>query len=495
DYDVDVLVVGAGNGGLTAFLAAADGKAKTLLIEVSGATGGSTLTAGGILHTSGLRTWADYNKQTLGLHDQVLGKVFVETFWDELIPWLQSKGAYMSRPTPTATGSSGDWVFGKGENLATSVPHRLYFDSLSKAAQALGGTMLLKTRAVKLYADDQRRVVGLQAMTWSGSPLEPNQKLINIKAKKVILATGNFYANKEMLCRYIGHDADTARNYGMSPYQTGEGIAMAQAVGAMMSGSLSTFSGSTVALFPAQLIRDDPVAYEKWLTEKTPETYKVTKDAEKPAGPFTQSGANANAILVNLDGKRFWDESNTVISGSRRMIFDVVQQRRGRAWVIADQNTFDADTTSAAKVKAITDLGGKVFTANTLEEFATLLQAEQGMYKPGLLKTIAEYNAAIDNGTTEQLDPPRTKQTKFTKISKGPFYAFAITSNIYYNAGGLAMNADGQTLDYLGRPIPNLYAIPPCGGGIMTAVYTGGIAAAGTFGYRAGKHAAANLNN
>ena len=109
DYDVDIVVAGSGNGGMSAALAATNGGASTLLIEISTVIGGNTLMSGGIMHTAGQRTWEDYNRYTQGHHDQVLGRVYVETFWNEYIPWLQEQGAYMSRPNPEAEGWPGDW--------------------------------------------------------------------------------------------------------------------------------------------------------------------------------------------------------------------------------------------------------------------------------------------------------------------------------------------------------------------------------------------------
>jgi succinate dehydrogenase/fumarate reductase flavoprotein subunit len=490
DYDVDVVVAGSGNGGTSAFLSAADAGADSLLIEVSGVTGGSSLFSGGYLHTAGVRTWADYNAYTRGLHDPVLGKVFVETFWNEYIPWLESKGAYMSRnpDTPDRAYYARDYSFGKGEPASRA--HRLYFDSLIEAAEGLGGTVMVKTRAVKLHTDDEGRVTGLQAMVWANSPLEENQTLINIKAKKVILATGNFYGNKELLTRYISSDAYRALNWG-GPYQSGEGIAMAQVVGAKMSRYLSTWSGGVNVITPVTQWGDDPEGYEQWLSVTEPENYGQQYGKGRLSSPFSISGPGATVILVNLDGKRFMDESNPD-STQRRQMFFVLRQPQGEAWVIADQEAYDASDASESRINSIIEAGGNVITADTIEEFADRLEAV-GMYKASLLKTIAEYNQAIDNGTTGELDPQRSEQETYWKIAKPPFYAVPVTASFYYTAGGLAINEDAQTLDFQLRPIPNLYSPPPLGGGIMNQVYTGGIAIAGTFGYRAGKHAAANL--
>jgi len=205
DQETDVLVCGAGNGGMSAALAAAEGGAKTLLLEISIQVGGNTLMSAGNLHSNGQRTWEAYNEFSEGFHDQVLGKVYIETFWNEYIPFLQSMGAYMSRPSPDAPGPIGDWYLGKGE--PGQLRHKLYFDSLVKAYQARGGSILLQTRVRKLLTDEEGNVFGVRAQVWEKHPREKNQKWISIKAKKVILAIGGWIMDGERKARYLARKA------------------------------------------------------------------------------------------------------------------------------------------------------------------------------------------------------------------------------------------------------------------------------------------------
>ena len=356
--------------------------------------------------------------------------------------------------------------------------HRDYFDSVVNAGKAAGGTVMLKTRALKLYTDDQRRVVGLQASVWSTSPLEKDQKIINIKAKKVILTTGNIYANKGLMTQYVSPYADNTRMYGLNPYQMGDGLVMALDVGAVAGGAWSSWSGSNQAVYPPDTrIATNPDKFEKFITTTDPKTWIQTLQDERPAVPFS-----GTSITVNLDGKRF--------------LYGIAFQYLGVAFVIADQKAFDTDPTSAAKIAAIKAKGQTVYTANTLDDFATLLSSNVQMNKIGLLNTIAEYNKACDDKTTDKLDPPMAAPVApatYWKVNTPPFYAVEIASTMYFNMGGLVINSDAQVLDSQRVPIPNLYAAPPCAGGVMRGTYTGGIACAGTFGYLAALHAVANL--
>jgi len=255
DYDVDIVVAGAGNGGMSAALAAAKGGAKTLVLEISTQIGGNTLMSGGILHTAGQRNWEDYNKFSQGLHDQVLGKVFVETFWNVYIPWLQAQGAYMSRPTPETPGYYGDYHLGHGE--PGQLRHKLYFDSLVKGFEGAGGSILRKTRVMKLYADAEGRVIGLRAKTWRDSPRDENQHWINVRAKKTIMAIGGWIMDGERKQKYLGQDGYFCQHY-CGPFSSGEGLDICQAVGAGLSKSgWSTFSGGPEAVTATPLMAAD----------------------------------------------------------------------------------------------------------------------------------------------------------------------------------------------------------------------------------------------
>jgi len=500
DYDVDVVVAGSGNGGMSAALVAAKGGAKTLLVEISTQIGGNTLMSGGILHTAGQRTWEDYNKFTQGLHDQVLGKVFVESFWNEYIPWLQSQGAYMSRPTPETPGYYGDYHLGHGE--PGQLRHKLYFDSLVKAYEGAGGSILMKTRVTKLHTDAEDRVIGLRAKTWRDSPRDENQHWINVRAKKTIMAIGGWIMDGERKQKYFGQDGYFAQHM-CGPFSSGEGLDICQAVGAGLSKSgWSTFSGGPEVVTATPLMAGDMDAMLKMWSETPPEQWSQPYSRGRIYAPlgwlgvFPQFGNGSRGILVNKLGLRFIDESSPVHARYPRVAQAISRQPGGFVWLIVDKKIYDAVPGSEAILQQIIAEGGvlgthgNVIIANSLAEFADALLAA-GVYKGALLKTIEEYNNAVDKGTQEELIV-----SHFTGNDSGgyairtpPFYAVPLRADAYLCFGGLRMNQHGQALDPQGVPVPNLYAPPPLGGGIQNEVYTGSIGSAGVFGYLAGKHA------
>lgn len=475
DMETDVVVAGGGNGGLSAAASAAEEGKKVIVVEISAFLGGGSAFSGGSIHNWGLENWEEYNKYTEGLHDQVLAKTYVETFRQTYIPWLQAIGIPITKHTGDK-GPSLDWQMGSGET--GYLKHKAYFDALKSFIEGKGGTVLTQTRVLRLVTDEAGTVVGIQAVKKGESP-------IFIKANSVILATGNFMVNKGLMAKYLGPNGDTVRAMAV-PYSTGDGMLMAQGVGAMTTGSFSTFSGTMCAITPGPVNNEDPEAYEK---------ARAGDPASLPglsAGrPYTPGWCSllypeeTMGIFVNLQGKRFKDESCPIDAKYPRIPQEIVKQKRGMALMLADQAIFDKAAGSAVIIKAIEAEGGQVFVGDTMEELATKLQDAYGMYKGTLVKTINDYNKAIDNGTAADLDVPRV--SGHFKFSTGPFYAVPTGVSCYHTFGGLAINEHAQVLDLQKQAIPNLYACPPVAGGVFREPYTGGIAVAGTFGYIAGK--------
>ncbi len=504
-YATDVVVVGAGGGGMCAAVSAAQEGVKVLALEISQKTGGGQVYSGGILHDAGLKTWDDYLAYTEGLHDPNLGKTYVETFRNTFLPWLTAIGAYYTPGTGVGPLWTGDPKLGHGEPGTQG--HRLYFASLETALTGFGGSpVLLKTRGLKLLTDANGKFAGVRASTWSASPTETNQDTFDITAKAAILACGNFFNNPELKMRYMGPYADKALNMGV-PYARGDGMLMAQELGAALSGGFSTFSGVPVALTPvSNQTEADPDKFEQASAKSNPNgsDYGALVGVGRYFGPFWVALTGpllgpSFGLMVNLEGRRFVDENSTEDSKYPRSSRAILDQRQGMAFVIGDEVIHDLVGGSQAMLDGLTapGVGGTVVTANTLTDLAAGIATKFPFYSGNFLKTIADYNAAIDAGTTPQLDPPRTvlpttseKNGGLYKISTPPFYAFAVTVCMYYNMGGLAVNTNAQVLDMMKKPIPGLHATFPCAGGLMSTIYTGGNGSSSVFGYIAGKSAA-----
>ena len=493
---------------MCAAVSAAQEGLKVVVLEISQKTGGGQVYSGGYIHDAGLKTWADYLAYTEGLHDPVLGQVYVNTYRNVFIPWLSTIKAYFTPGTGQGPLWSGDLTMGHGE--PGSEGQRLYFSSLETAlANFGGGPILLKTRGLKLLTDTQGNLAGVRASTWSASPTEQNQTIFDISCKTVVLACGNFFNNPELKERYIGPWADKLLNMGV-PYARGDGMLMAQELGASLSGGFNSFSGIPCALTPVDNeVQADPDAFEQASAKSNPngQDYGSLVGAGLYYAPFwvglTGPALGASyGLLVNLQGKRFVDENSTEDSKYPRLTEAIATQRQATVFMIGDKTIHDLVPGSDAVLSSLTapGVGGTVVTANTIADLAAGMATNFPFYAGNFVNTINSYNAAIDAGTTAQLDPPRTvvptamdKNGGLYKISTPPFYAVAMTACIYYNMGGVAINVSSEVLDMKKKPIPGLYATFPCAGGLMSAIYTGGNASSSVFGYIAGKSAASYI--
>lgn len=481
DYEADVVVVGSGNGGFNAAIAAAKAGAKVIVVEISSTTGGAAQYCSGVVHTMGNNSWDDFVKYSEGRFNQELAKAF----WENYVPnieWLVAIGAAITPMEPPAIGA----FLGKGEPYPTC--DRVYFDSLGSIFEEDGGTVLLNTSAREILTDEEGSIVGLRARGPEGA--------LNIKAKALILACGGFFSNLELRQKYIGGNSAYTSVLG-TPYNMGDGMRMAQEVGAALSGFMANVCSGTGPAYPFKNPQTDPEEYER---------RGSTAEFGEGKGEYWLVGYHRppkEQILVNWDGKRFFDESSEDAMRGNHEYFqgpNFWAQRRAEAFSVYDGAMWDAvkdnvhtrtdigDVTIAQCLDLLREYGGIVATADTIEALAEELAAlNPGMHRANFLKTVDEYNKAVTTGTTDELEVPRTGV--FAQIETPPFYAVLVTHYIVQNLGGVSINGNAQVLDSQRQVIPGLYAVPPtadCG----LERYLGGVSQAGTFGYIAGNHAA-----
>jgi tricarballylate dehydrogenase len=277
----------------------------------------------------------------------------------------------------------------------------------------------------------------------------------------LVLGSGGFEGNPEMLARYIGTAARYLRPVARGGYQNrGEGIRMALDIGAAPAGDFSSYHAEPLdprSMQPEALVMNFPYG-----------------------------------ILVNRDCNRFVDEAPGPVDVHYDHISRAIgEQPGGIAWVI-----FDASIADVPNWKRSIRTDQPVIQADTLEALADKLD----LAPDRLATTVDDYNAACVDGTfrplevdglaTHGLFPKKSNWAR--RIGQGPFFAYPIIAGICFTYGGVKTNRHAEVVDCDGRPIDGLYAAGEAAG-LYYQVYTGAtsVMRGAVFGKTAGERAAA----
>jgi tricarballylate dehydrogenase len=351
--------------------------------------------------------------------------------------------------------------------------HRFWGGLTLQAARGGPGLVLALRRAAckaKIRVIHETRALGLvrQRDGIAGVEVEQRGERRRIGAGAVVLACGGFEANAEWRAEHLGAPWRFAKVRG-TRHNTGDGIAMALAAGARAGGQWS-------GCHAVQWDRSAPDTGD----------LRVRHAFQKHSYPL--------GILVNARGERFVDEGYDFRNYTYARYGRAVLEQPGRfAWQI-----FDARTTPLLRDEYEAPHATRADAA-TLEELAPQLE---GVDAERFLATVAQYNAAVDEG--RPFDPARKdgrrtrglaveKTNWANRIDRAPFRAYAVTCGITFTYGGLAIDPRSRVLDEAGKPIPGLYAAGELVGGLFWDNYPGGagLMAGAVFGRRAGEGAAA----
>ncbi|HHW92179.1 MAG TPA: flavocytochrome c [Firmicutes bacterium] len=403
DTTVDIVVVGGGAAGMTAASFAAEAGKKVILVEKLAFLGGTSAysiesfgSSETILHKAlGVPATADdMYKNYVKSNPKGIPEAFDVLAHNngKAADWLRSIGA------PLTVTSSGFSVTsareaGKLGQVITS--------ALMNEVKKKGVDVRVNTRAVELIMEDGA-VAGVKVEGPSGE--------YAIKAKAVILTTGGFGANNEMVAKYVPELK--GYNFSCSPGATGDGQLMAEAVG-------------------AQLADIDYIRVN----------YLYNADGVKVY--YMGSLANMGAIFVNNDGKRFINEQLSYNAG-----MDVVAQG-GTGWMFFDQSLVD----SIQDIREYYNLG--LFeSAPTIEELADKI----GVNKGNLVETVERYVGFVKNGKDEDFGRPMLNLT----FDEPPYYACKLTCYVQGTFGGIRTDTGARVLDTNNNAIPGLYAAGEC---------------------------------
>ncbi|HEX6709331.1 MAG TPA: FAD-dependent oxidoreductase, partial [Rubrobacter sp.] len=358
--------------------------------------------------------------------------------------------------------SSLDWLEGEaGAPLARETGNPLTFgarfdpgrtvSALVERIETSGGEILLDTALEALLDDTAGRVTGVRSSSGEA-----------YAADAVILASGGFGANPDLVGRYIigGPGRMLVRAH---PRSTGDGFLAALRKGALASAGLDEFYGRNMPAPPA----DFP-----------PERFVEVSQLY-----------GRHAVAINARGERYADE---VADWSETALTRATAHQPGLyAWYVLDAAGLQGrvrERTAKDMVETARSTGGTVLEATSLGELADKLD-EHGVPRDNVLRTLEEYNAAIDSG--EKISPPRSGRAEPLHVP--PFVAVKVAPSITHTVGGLAVDAGCRVLRSTDeKPVPGLFAAGVEVGGVSAGGYTSGLASALVFGRIAAESAVAD---
>ena len=474
--EADVVVVGAGGAGMTAAITAAGEGKSVVILESQSMVGGNSVRATGGMN-AGKTVYQDENEfgESAGVEKTL--KTAAEKYADnETITALaktvsEQWAAYQANPTgyfdsvelmelDTMIGGKGindpelvetlcansadaiDWLDEHGITLhnvssfgGASVKriHRpvnaegktvsvgsYMIPLLQENCEKAGVKMMLDTTATEILTDANGAAVGVKATGASG-------ETVTVNAKAVVLASGGFGANLDMVVKYKPELKGFMTTN--APGIQGQGIEMAEAIGA------ATVDMDQIQIHP-------------------------TVEANT-AALITEGLRGDGAVLINAEGKRFIDEVGTrdVVSAAE------IAQTGSYSWLVVDQAMVDASSVIQGYIKK-----GYTVTGETYEELGKAM----GVDAAAFAETMDKWN-----GYVEAKNDPDFGRTSFANpLNTAPYYAVKVTAGVHHTMGGLKINANTEVLNEKGEVIPGLFAAGEVTGGVHGANRLGGNAVA-----------------
>lgn len=320
-------------------------------------------------------------------------------------------------------------------------------DTLVKRAEELGVAIVYGVRAFQLIVADD---------TVTGVLCEVNGSLTDVPAGAVVLATGGFSRNIELLERFVPQMVHAI--HGGSPGSEGDGLLMGWKVGADFRDT--PYVKGTFGIYPG----DDP--------------------REGGTGILA---VYKGAIAVNLAGRRFVDESLPY-----KAIGDACLAQEGHvAWQVFDEQVMAKDDPEVHIYWFSGRLAtGLLETADTLEGLAVKI----GVPVEDLLDSVASYNAAVRGERPDEFGRTSLSGSsdRPTEVVEPPFYAHLSGASVLATYCGLTVDPETHVLDVYGEQIPGLFAAGEVTGGFHGAGYVTGtsVGKSGVFGRIAGRAAA-----
>ncbi len=403
--EADVVVLGAGAAGLAAGIEAANAGADVIILEKQGVTGGATARSGGKLLAAGT-TWQE--KQNIeddpqlmydylkGIGGDLIDDAKLQEFCDNAVAdmtWLEDMGvkvqdveAIHQSLTPWRvhnTLGGGGMTDGHGGQITVPMTEKFL---------GLGGQILYNVSADTLLTDDSGVVCG-------ASGTRPDGTTVSVNAKAVVIATGGYAANTELVEEYTGKTGYVTQ---VPAGNVGDGLMMAEAVGAAI--------------------------------------YKPTTIQTVFTSFTCGVGINEEAgLIVNSRGERVVNE----YTYQYHVAEAIINSGCYSGWYIA----------SAADPNPMVQYGitlDSTLKAATAEELGELM----GVDPEAFAAVVERYNELCAKGSDDDFGKPADKMIAL----EGELYAILLSPAATVSYGGLVTDIDSRVLNTENEPIENLYA-------------------------------------
>lgn len=439
--ETDIVVVGAGAAGIAAALKADELGSKVILLEKTGQIGGEIVVSGGnqVVMGSELQKQAgvtndtvesmvnDFMKNGANLNDKKMLTLFAKNV-GRATDWMNQ---YVGVQYDMEGGLHKLAEYQYDRELAYKNGGPGFARSALEKIQSSNIELYLNTKATELKVDEKGNVIGVLAEDKYGNTYD-------ITAKAVVLATGGYGANKELL----SEDLANALFYGRST-ATGDGHIMAQKINAKFQ------------------LMDYGKRYPNGI-EVSPGIAKSTI-----AGNIVAFNEHS-AILINKEGKRVVNEK----ASNRTILETLVQQTDQMLYLLMDQTTFDAWKAklgpagiSESDINSWLEKNGSTtpyfMTGKTIKELAEV----SGIPEETLQNTIDTYNSYVREGEDKEFGRP--KEFMNAEIGEGPYYLVEQKPRFATTMGGVVLNENMQVININDEPIPGLFAAGELANGVM----------------------------
>lgn len=440
----DIVVIGAGGAGMAAAVQAHDnGVKKVVILEKMPMAGGNTIRA-----TGGINAAETPQQAKMGIKDSI----------DQMYKDTMKGGHNLNNPelVKVLCQNSNDavqWLIKLGGNfqdvgfMGGATNKRCHRPTGGAAV----GPEVVKTlynavEARKIDLRTENQVVDLIVKNGAVAGVKvkgEDGKTYEINAKAVVNAAGGFAGNNAMVSKIIPRLKGFATTN--HPGATGDGLLLSEKVKA--------------AFVDMDQIQTHPTVVET--------TGVMVTEAVRGNG----------AVLINKEGKRFFDELNTRDAVSAA----ILKQTTGHAYMF-----FDDDVRKSLKaIEGYIKMPGMVIQGKTLDEIAK----NMGVPAANLKATMAQY--AKDQAAGKDSCCGRTKMER--PLNKAPYYAILVTPAVHHTMGGVKINTKAEVIDVNGKVIPGYFAAGEVTGGVHGGNRLGGNAQADiiVFGRIAGNSATA----